>query len=289
VPRTLLLADDSVTTRRLIELTLAGEDITVIAVNDGDEAIAALSRNPPDIVLADVGVPGRSGYDVARHVQETPVLAHIPVVLLIDAFEPIDQVRADAVGCAGVLAKPLEPRRVIGRVRELLDRRILPAAGPLPSPEPPRPASLPELERLWQESSSTAVPAPPPKPATPIEVESYFDRLDRAIAALNASSPVPVVAPAVAPVAAPLAPSLVEPPPAPALVSRSPSSPAPRWLETAVAQPALPPDEIAEQVARLVLERLTDRVVRETVGRIVPEMAERLIREEIERIKSNIK
>ena len=81
MPRTLLLADDSVTIQRVIELTFADEDIHVVAVSDGDEAIAVLDKTPPDIVLADVGMPGRNGYEVARHIKETPRLAHIPVAV----------------------------------------------------------------------------------------------------------------------------------------------------------------------------------------------------------------
>ena len=68
-------------------------------------------------------MPGRNGYEVAQHIKSTPRLAHIPVVLLTGAFEPIDQARAAAVGCDGVLAKPFEPQLVIGRVKELLARR----------------------------------------------------------------------------------------------------------------------------------------------------------------------
>ena len=70
---TLLLADDSVTIQRVIELTFADEDVQVVAVSDGDEAIARLSKTPPDIVLADVGMPGKNGYEVAQHIKSTPV------------------------------------------------------------------------------------------------------------------------------------------------------------------------------------------------------------------------
>ncbi len=101
VPPTLLLADDSVTIQRVIELTFADEDVRVIAVSNGEEAIALLNRTPPDIVLADVGMPGPSGYDIAQHIKDTPRLAHIPVVLLTGAFEPINQAKAAAVGCDG--------------------------------------------------------------------------------------------------------------------------------------------------------------------------------------------
>jgi len=113
VPQTLLLADDSLTIQRVIELTFAGEDIKVVAVSDGDQAIAQLDTMPPDIVLADVGMPGRNGYDVAQHVKQSPALSHIPVILLTGAFEPVDQAKASAVGCDAVLAKPFEPKLVI--------------------------------------------------------------------------------------------------------------------------------------------------------------------------------
>ena len=82
---TLLLADDSVTIQRFIELTFADEDISVIAVGNGDHAIATIRHTPPDIVLADVSMPGLSGYEVARHIKHTPALAHIPVLLLTGA------------------------------------------------------------------------------------------------------------------------------------------------------------------------------------------------------------
>src|SRR5215216_3699756 len=97
MPHKLLLADDSVTIQRVIELTFADEDVQVLAVSDGEQAIAAVDQRTPDIVLADVGMPGRDGYEVAQHIKNTPRLAHIPVVLLTGAFEPIDQARADAV------------------------------------------------------------------------------------------------------------------------------------------------------------------------------------------------
>ena len=86
----LLLADDSVTIQRVIELTFADEDIDVITVGDGQLAIDRLDSDPPDIVLADVDMPKRDGYEVAAYIKSRPTLAHIPVVLLTGAFEPIE-------------------------------------------------------------------------------------------------------------------------------------------------------------------------------------------------------
>ena len=106
----LLLADDSVTIQRVIELTFADEDIDVTTVGDGQLAIDRLDTDPPDIVLADIDMPKRDGYEVAAYVKSRPRLAHIPVVLT-GAFEPIDQDRAVAAGSSDVLAKPFEPQK----------------------------------------------------------------------------------------------------------------------------------------------------------------------------------
>ena len=193
MPQTLLLADDSLTIQRVIELTFAGEDIKVVAVSDGDQAIARLDSEPPDIVLADVGMPGRTGYDVAQHVKETPALAHIPVVLLTGAFEPVDQAKAAAVGCDAVLAKPFDPQLVIGRVRELLGRPGAAMATPAATAEAAASAS----QSAEAPASTSAAPvATVEPPVRDPKVEDYFDRLDAAFANLtNAPAPPPPSAP----------------------------------------------------------------------------------------------
>ena len=221
MPQTLLLADDSATIQRVIELTFAGEDIQVISVSDGDQAIARIQAQPPDIVLADIGMPGKSGYEVAEYVKHTPQLAHIPVVLLTGAFEPVDQAKAEAAGCDGVLAKPFEPQIVIGRVRELLGRPASASAGGNP-PASAKPAPVKVVE--------SAPPIEVPKePASDARVEDYFDRLDAAFA--NISNP---AAPAAAPAPVPAPPEPVfEPEPAPEPAPAPPPVPAPIALAPA--------------------------------------------------------
>src|SRR6266542_52418 len=98
VSHTLLLADDSVTIQRVIELTFADEDVQVVAVSDGDQAIAHIEASPPDIVLADIGMPGKNGYEVARYIKQSPHLANIPVVIMTGAFEPVAQKSAAEAG-----------------------------------------------------------------------------------------------------------------------------------------------------------------------------------------------
>jgi CheY-like chemotaxis protein len=240
VPQTLLLADDSVTIQRVIELTFAEEDIDVVAVSDGDQAIARLDAMPPDIVLVDVGMPGRSGYDVASHVKHTPHLSHIPVVLLTGAFEPVDEVKANAVGCDGILAKPFEPQMIISRVKELLARpesekdsekesssdrgaaepsqavglamfapEMTDAAPASPAaPAIPEAPAVPAAAIPATPASPAAPeipPAPPANPEVTARLDEYFDQLESAFARLTkAQAPTPAdPAPAVAAAPAP--------------------------------------------------------------------------------------
>ena len=192
VPYTLLLADDSVTIQRVIELTFADEDIQVIAVSDGDQAIERLDASPPDIVLADIGMPGRNGYEVAQYIKQSPRLAHIPVVLLTGAFEPVDHARASEAGCDGVLAKPFEPQLVIGRVKDLLARPRPVLEAPADSPAP-----VPLAEAAAEPPAPMPAPAPSdpaPSSAAPAALDAYFDRLETAFSNL-AAAPAPPIAP----------------------------------------------------------------------------------------------
>ena len=163
---TLLLADDSVTIQRVIELTFADEDIRVIAVGDGESAIARITQDRPDIVLADVGMPGVDGYQVATHVKRSSASAHVPVLLLTGAFEPIDEDRARDTGCDGVLVKPFEPRQLIKTVRELLagsrPAELWPADMPRMESGSPRPGAAPAF--------APPAAAPPPVPVPPVQL-----------------------------------------------------------------------------------------------------------------------
>jgi len=195
MPQKLLLADDSVTIQRVIELTFADEDVQVVAVGNGRDAIERVQRDRPDIVLADIGMPERNGYEVAAFVKGNPATAHIPVVLLTGAFEPIDEGRAREVGCDGVLVKPFEPQVVISRVKDLLAGKKpsgMWSASPV-AQGPSRPASA-DLEMRSGGGPATASADP---------LEAYFDRLDAAFAstATNAAPDPFAAAPPAAPTA----------------------------------------------------------------------------------------
>ena len=179
----LLLADDSVTIQRVVELTFSGEDIEVVTVSDGEAAMAQLSADPPDIVLADIAMPKKNGYEVAAFMKEHPTLSQVPVLLLAGAFEPVDEERAKRVKCDGVLVKPFETHELIMRVRELIDS-ARPAEEPAPAAPPPR-------GQVVEMPQPVAAPAPAAPAAADQSLDEYFDRLDVAFATRAQNPPRP--------------------------------------------------------------------------------------------------
>ena len=98
MPKKILLADDSVTIQKVVELTFAEGDYEVTCVSNGRAAIERLKANRPDILLCDIIMPELSGYDVAEFVKKDPVFKGIPVILLTGTFEPFDEEKARQSG-----------------------------------------------------------------------------------------------------------------------------------------------------------------------------------------------
>jgi CheY-like chemotaxis protein len=165
--RRILLADDSVTIQKVIELTFMDEDYEVRAVSNGDEAVRLLPELKPDFVIADVHMPGANGYEVCR--RSKALRADVPVLLLVGTFEPFDEGQARAAGADSHLKKPFDSQELLQRVEELLAAKPAaapaPAAGPTPTgvadwASQPTPSPLPLSD--W-----TAEPRPAPPAAAP--------------------------------------------------------------------------------------------------------------------------
>lgn len=118
------VADDSVTIQKVVRLAFGEEDAVIEAVSDGDAALPSIQRFKPDIVLADVFMPGCSGYEVCARVREDPELQHIPVVLLVGTFEPFDESEASRVKCDGHLTKPFDTSELIQTVHTLVGDKV---------------------------------------------------------------------------------------------------------------------------------------------------------------------
>ena len=119
--RRLLLADDSITIQKVVNLTFADEGLDVTTVGNGDLAIEKIEEIAPDIVLADIHMPGLNGYEVCEFVKRDERFRHIPVMLLVGSFEPFNEAEARRVGADDYLTKPFQSiRQLVSKVGSLL-------------------------------------------------------------------------------------------------------------------------------------------------------------------------
>jgi CheY-like chemotaxis protein len=280
---TLLLADDSVTVQRVIELTFADEGFKVVSFSDGDEVVGYLGAgHKPDVILADTTMPARDGYDVASWVRGQSSLSQVPVVLMTGAFEPIDDKRAEACQADAVLVKPFEPQQVVSLVKRMLGGERGESLGEF---APPRPGAATPVA----EGAVTLAPG----------LDTYVSRLDQHLAARPGPATLARVAEPAAVVPTPEA--AADPPISEAVAAASASlasafsailaeergeGPASVVAPVVGTSGAGVSDAAIEEIARRVVATLTDKVLREEVTARVLEVAERLISEEIERIKS---
>jgi CheY-like chemotaxis protein len=179
----LLLADDSITIQKVVDLTFADEGVTVLTVNNGREAIEKLSEFAPDIVLADVFMPQLSGYEVCEHIKQNEQLKHIPVILLVGSFEPFDEAEARRVGANDTLTKPFQSiRNLIDKVGALVGGRA--AEERIPTAELPHHREpAPEPEKLTEEEIQVTTADTLPLPAEQAEVVAYYAAKQEAQAA----------------------------------------------------------------------------------------------------------
>jgi len=159
----ILVADDNSNIQKMVGLALKDQGIDVIAVGNGEAAVRKISDLRPDLVLADVFMPVRNGYEVCKYVKDDSSLAHIPVILLVGAFDPLDEQEAQRVGADGVLKKPfVPPDPLISMVKSALQRASAAQAAAAAEKVP--------VAAMAGGTSATVVSATPPAHATPKEV-----------------------------------------------------------------------------------------------------------------------
>jgi CheY-like chemotaxis protein len=192
----ILVADDNSNIQKMVGLALKDHGIDVIAVGNGEAAVRKASDIRPDLILADVFMPVRNGYEVCEYVKKDPALAHIPVILLVGAFDPLDEQEAQRVGADGVLKKPfVPPDPLISMVKSALVRAGVAHAGFTPAkttPEPPVEVLAPPIP---PPPIKSGVPNFAPKPqaaSLESESESYVDELPARPAVSFASGQQPV-------------------------------------------------------------------------------------------------
>jgi CheY-like chemotaxis protein len=173
----ILVADDNSNIQKMVGLALKDQGIEVVAVGNGEAAVRKISDIPPDLVLADVFMPVRNGYEVCEYVKTDSTLSHIPVILLVGAFDPLDEQEAQRVGADGVLKKPfVPPDPLISMVKSALARAgvILAAANAAKTPEP---APVKATDFLAPRVPAVTPAALPDAPIVALESESFVDEV----------------------------------------------------------------------------------------------------------------
>src|SRR4029077_7935921 len=191
---TVYFIDDSATMREVIKIAFRRENINVVACHDAAAALAEIETARPDIVITDVIMPDKDGYDVCQHIKSHPALAKTPVILMSGVVNRAVAERAFAVKADELLRKPFQPQDLIARVKHLLK----PNGAPAPTPAAAANAAV-ALSSIF--SAAAAAPIPPRSvPAVPAPVQQ---RVAAAVAA--PAMPLPVTATAAVPTPQPVA------------------------------------------------------------------------------------
>jgi len=259
VARLVLVADDSPTHQRRAQGILTGEGLEVLTVSNGVAAIKKLPTIKPALILADISMPGRDGYEVCEFVKNSPDLARVPVLLIYSDLEPYDEGRAQRVRADGRIRKPFGQDELLAIVH-----RFLPEAkeAPPPSPPPQPVVAVPEpsyvsepVELAPQEEARVAAPdlgalSESPAFAEQLLAESAPELAPPTISleeAFARSTAEPEVAPTPPP----------EPPPVPEMPAMAEAAPPEAAEPMLVEEPMEPVEEAeAESAARTMVFRM---------------------------------
>ena len=142
MPKKLLLAEDSLTIRKVFELALSRSDISITAVDNGEDAVRLAGEIFPDLVVADLTLPGKNGFAVAAELRAMEKTERIPVLILSGILVPLDEARFKASGARGVIFKPFESRELVENIERFLREGAQVT-------ESPKPQEAPAADERW--------------------------------------------------------------------------------------------------------------------------------------------
>jgi CheY-like chemotaxis protein len=174
VPK-ILVADDNANIQKMVALAFEERGIQVVSVGNGEAAVRRIPDLNPDLVLADIFMPVRNGYEVCEFVKKDERFSHVPVILLVGAFDPLDEKEARRVGADGVLKKPfVPPDPLIAMVTSALEKNPKVAAEMAKAREAKVALAEPEVPRLEIPSRAEPKPLPDFPEPTPEEAALVY-------------------------------------------------------------------------------------------------------------------
>ncbi len=179
----LLVADDSLTIQKVIKLALSGDGYEIQTVSDGTECLQQAALFRPDVILIDVGLPGRSAFDIKKAANEDPDLARTPFILMSSAFEKVDEAKVALLRFDGRLTKPFDPSNLKAVLLDALKMNSGQGVREFSPPPPPAPSgntSFLNKTNLLTPTSSKMLRPPGPSlaPASDNEVTGEIQLMD---------------------------------------------------------------------------------------------------------------
>jgi twitching motility two-component system response regulator PilG len=116
----ILVVDDSATVRKIVQMALRREGMSIVTAGDGLSALSAVADEEPDLILLDVLLPRMDGYHVCRIIREKPEYHHIPIIMLSGKDGLFDKVRGRLAGSSEYLTKPFDTNELVRSVRKHL-------------------------------------------------------------------------------------------------------------------------------------------------------------------------
>ena len=155
MPTKILIADDSTTIQKVFERTFPLDEFTLSFANNGEEALTKARTENPQLIIADINMPAKNGFEVCEVAKNDPALKAIPILLLIGILDDFDEEESRRVGADGFIIKPFEANAAIGKVREALTK-----AGTTQPPVEPggQTEEIVELADIVAETPATPVP-----------------------------------------------------------------------------------------------------------------------------------
>ncbi|MBN1566765.1 MAG: response regulator [Acidobacteria bacterium] len=252
----LLVADDSATIQKIVALAFSSEDAVVECISNGDTALESIRSFKPDVVLADVFMPGCSGYEICARIKEDEELAHIPVVLLSGTFEPFDEMEAFRIKSDGHLTKPFDTSELIETVLSLAQNRT--TVG-----ESDRSVEVPVMDIQTKPVSGSEIRQPEPRGPVSLQVWDSYTGSDRILDLFDDDT----VSAAQAARTKKFSPKTIA------------SAPSSRKVK-------LPDVTLSENMLNLVVDKvmrhMSTDIIREVAWEVVPELSEIIIRRAIE-------
>lgn len=308
----ILLADDSFTIQKVVSLALADEPFEIRTVSSGEAVMDTIREFKPDLILLDINLSGKSGYELCEMINSSPLYAHIPIILLRGTFEPYDPERLKNLKYEEIITKPFDSAMFSAKVKEILKKRKEEASFPTTLPEetkeeeillsPPEEVSFSETIEVVPEEGKAEEPIFAGKTWESIAQETILGEEGEEV---NPFLEEEVVEAKSVEEVSELPPDefILE-------ITEKPAAEIPLTIETKKEReevvekeeeeplethpfkveetPIYLSEESIEKIARRVVEMISPEIIKEVAWEVIPDLAEIIIKEELEKIKKEI-